>query len=185
MGDPVFPDLRDSSAPIPRSPSRGAGERFFSEDELETWVPFAALLELLPHELDQQLSRDESLTHFEYFVLSMLTNSPDRRLAMTPLAAMTNATLPRLSRVVTKLEERGFARRVSSETDARVTVVEITAQGRRKVLAATPGHVANVRRLILEALTEDQAVALRGITSAILARVDPEGRTAAARPRKV
>jgi len=165
--------------------TREISERFFTAEELETWVPLAALLELLPRELDLQLIRDDDLTHFDYFVLSMLTNSPEHRLAMTPLAAMTNATLPRLSRVVTKLDERGLTRRIPSQEDARVTVVEITPAGRRKVLAATPGHVANVRSLVLDALSPEQAVALRGIAAAILARVDPEGRTAAARPQKV
>lgn len=73
--------------------------RFYSDDELATWIPVAALLELLPRELDAQLLRDADLTHFDYFALSMLTNSPDHRLQMKELASMTNATMPRLSHV--------------------------------------------------------------------------------------
>ncbi|MBN9214548.1 MAG: MarR family transcriptional regulator [Microbacterium sp. SCN 70-200] len=153
--------------------------RFYTPDELATWVPFAALLELLPRELDGQLLRDEDLTHFDYFTLSMLTNAKEHRLRMTELASMTNATLPRLSHVVTRLEKRGFVRREPCADDARATNAVITAEGRKKVLHATTGHVANVRRIFLDALTAEQARELRTITRAVLERVDPEGKMAA------
>ena len=156
--------------------------RFYTADELATWVPFAALLELLPRELDGQLLRDENLTHFDYFALSMLSNAADRTLRMSDLASMTNATLPRLSHVVSRLEAKGFVRREPHPGDARATDVVLTAAGRRKVLHATAGHVENVRRLFLDALSGDQAAQLREITSAVLRRLDPDGRMAASRP---
>ena len=157
--------------------------RFYTPDELDTWIPFAALLELLPHALDAQLLRDADLTHFDYFALSMLTNATGHRLQMKQLASMTNATMPRLSHVVSRLEKRGFVAREPNASDARGVDVVITADGRRVVLQATPGHVQHVRELVLDALDAEQAAHLREITAAILARVDPEGRMAASRPR--
>jgi DNA-binding MarR family transcriptional regulator len=150
--------------------------RTFTADERRTWVPFAALLELLPRQLDAQLLRDESLTHFDYFTLSMLSAAEGHALRMTELASLTNATLPRLSRVVTKLEERGFVRREPCPEDRRATNAVITQDGRRKLLRATPGHVANVREHVLDALDAEQQAQLRGIVAAVLARLDPEGR---------
>lgn len=38
----------------------------------------AAVLELLPGVLDGQLRRDADLTHFEYFLLAMLSEAPGR-----------------------------------------------------------------------------------------------------------
>jgi hypothetical protein len=35
-----------------------------------------AVLELLPGVLDSQLRRDAALTHFEYYVLAMLSEAP-------------------------------------------------------------------------------------------------------------
>lgn len=157
--------------------------RFYTPDELDTWIPFAALLELLPHALDAQLLRDADLTHFDYFALSMLTNATGHRLQMKQLASMTNATMPRLSHVVSRLEKRGFVAREPNASDARGVDVVITADGRRVVLQATPGHVQHVRELVLDALDAEQSAHLREITAAILARVDPEGRMAASRPR--
>jgi hypothetical protein len=47
------------------------------------------VLELLPAVLDSQLRSQSGLTHFEYFVLAMLSEAPDRTLRMTALAHLT------------------------------------------------------------------------------------------------
>ena len=134
-------------------------------------------------ELDAQLLRDADLTHFDYFTLSMLTNASDHRVQMKELASMTNATMPRLSHVVSRLEKRGLVAREPHAADGRGVDVVITAEGRRVVLQATPGHVRAVRSLVLDALSDEQASQLQGITAAVLRRLDPEGRMAASRPR--
>ena len=48
-----------------------------------------------------------------------------------------------------------------------------TSAGRRKVIAATPGHVANVRSFVLDALSPTQQALLREIAEIILDRLDP------------
>ena len=79
---------------------------WLTREQQADWIRFAAVLELLPAALDAQLNRDAQLTHFDYFVLAMLSETPGRTLRMTALAARTNATLARLSRVVSRLERR-------------------------------------------------------------------------------
>lgn len=157
--------------------------RSFTAEERDTWTPLAALLELMPRQLDAQLLRDEGITHFDYFTLSVLALDPAHRMRMSELASQTNATLPRLSHAVTRLEKRGLVRRVRATDDARATDVEITAEGRRTVIGATPGHVDTVRHMILDALTPEQRAQLRDITAAVLARLDPDGRMAITRRR--
>ena len=103
--------------------------RSFTAEERATWVPLVAVLELLPKQLDTQLKRDEQLSHFDYFVLSLLALSDGRTLRMSTLAIESNATLPRLSHVVSRLEERGFVRRLPAPEDARATDVELTSAG--------------------------------------------------------
>lgn len=149
--------------------------RWLDDDEIATWVRLAALVELLPGALDGQLRRDSGLTHFEYFTLAMLSESPDRSMRMTALAASTNATLPRLSHVVSRLEKRGLVQRVPCAQDRRATDVHLTDAGWDAVVAAAPGHVANVRAHVLDALTPEQVVQLGEITAAILERLDPHG----------
>ena len=86
-------------------------QEWLEPHEHAAWVRLVAVLELLPALLDQQLRRDSGLTHFDYVVVSQLSEAPDRTLRMTALAQRTNATLPRLSHVVRRLEERGLVER--------------------------------------------------------------------------
>ena len=153
--------------------------RWLDEDELQAWVRLAAVLELLPGVLDSQLRRDADLTHFEYFVLAMLSEAPERTLRMTALAARTNATLPRLSHVIRRLEERGLVERFPCPEDGRATNARLTAAGWEKVVATAPGHVQTVRSHVIDTLTREQVHQLSEIAGAILGAVDPTGLVAA------
>lgn len=150
---------------------------WLSETELTAWLRFAAVLELLPSALDAQLARDSQLTHYDYFTMAMLSEAEDRTLRMTALAVRTNATLPRLSRVISRLEQGGFVQRAPCEQDRRATNVTLTPAGWEKVQHAAPGHVQTVRELVIDALSPAQVDQLSAISSQLLARLDPEGRT--------
>ena len=115
--------------------------RWLDEDERGAWVRLVAVVELLPGVLDSQLRRDAGLTHFEYFVLAMLSEAPERTLRMTALAQRTNATLPRLSHVVRRLEERGLVERFPCPEDGRATNARSPTPGGTRSSAAAPGHV--------------------------------------------
>jgi DNA-binding MarR family transcriptional regulator len=93
---------------------------------------------------------------------------------MTALALRTNATLPRLSHVVRRLEERGLVERFPCPQDGRATNARLTASGWDAVVAAAPGHVDAVRRHVFDALTATQVTQLREICDALLPTLDPE-----------
>ena len=137
------------------------------------WVRFAAVLELLPRFLDSQLEREENLSHFDYYSLAMLSEAPHRTLRMTALAAMTNATLPRLSRVMNRLEDASYVRREPCPGDRRATNVVLTDAGWEKVVRAAPGHVRTVRELVIDALEPEQVAQLSAISAQLLAVLDP------------
>src|SRR3954452_13290038 len=118
--------------------------RWLSAEERAAWTRLVAVLELLPSALDAQLRRDAGLTHFDYFVLAMLSEADDHTLRMTTLAQRTNATLPRLSHVVRRLEERGLVVRFPCPEDRRATNARLTDAGLDHLEAAAPGHVAAV-----------------------------------------
>jgi DNA-binding MarR family transcriptional regulator len=149
--------------------------RWLTKDELATWMRLVAVLELLPNVLDSQLRRDVGLTNFDYYVLAMLSEADDRTLRMTALAAQTNAALPRLSHVVRRLEERGLVERVPCPEDRRATNARLTDVGMEKMEMAAPGHVANVREHVIDALSAEQVEQLGEIADALLRRLDPTG----------
>ncbi|MCU1639319.1 MAG: MarR family transcriptional regulator [Microbacteriaceae bacterium] len=144
--------------------------------ESEAWLGLVSVLELLPVALDSQLQRDSKLTHFEFTVLSLLRFAPDNTFQMKELAAQTNATLPRLSHVVSRLERRQLVERMPCPTDKRATNVHLTDAGRREVIRAIPAHIANVRSLVLDQLTRDELVNLTRIMNKVGGGLDPTGR---------
>lgn len=144
--------------------------------QLASWVRLVAVMELLPAALDSQLRRDSGLTLFEYQVLAMLSEAPDRTLRMTRLAAETNATLPRLSHVVRRLEDRGLVARAACTEDRRATNASLTDAGLAEVERAAPGHVEAARSLVVDALTDEQLTRLGETMDSILLRLDPDGR---------
>jgi DNA-binding MarR family transcriptional regulator len=143
--------------------------------ETSAWIRLAAVVELLPGVLDSQLRRDAGLTHFEYVVLAMLSEAPGHVLRMSALAAQTSSTLPRLSHVVARLEKRGLLVRSPCPEDGRANNVRLTDAGVDKLRAAIPGHVANVRRHVLDTLSREQLAQVTDIADAILAKIDPDG----------
>jgi DNA-binding MarR family transcriptional regulator len=150
--------------------------QWLDADERAAWLRLAAVVELLPGALDTQLRRDSGLTHFEYFVLAMLSEAPGRSLRMTALAHRTNGTLPRLSHVIARLEARGLVERFPCPEDRRATNARLTPAGWDTVVAAAPGHVGAVRHHVLDALSRTQLEQLTAIGDALLTRLDPEDR---------
>ncbi len=160
--------------------------RWLDDAQHAAWVKLVAVVELLPGVLDTQLRRDAGLTHFEYFVLAMLSEAPERTLRMTSLAQRTNATLPRLSHVVRRLEDRGLVRRFPCPDDGRATNAQLTDHGWAAVVAAAPGHVATVRSHVIDALSPTQVGQLDVLLSSLLQQLDPDGHMSApssVRPR--
>ena len=153
--------------------------RWLNTEESAAWVRLIALAELLPGALDAQLLRDAGLTHFEYVALMSQADAPNRTMRMTELASRTNATLPRLSHVARRLEERGLIERFPCPEDRRATNATITQAGLELLASAAPGHVDTVRANVLDALSPEQLEQLYQIAGAVLTRLDPDERLTA------
>ena len=83
--------------------------RWLNADERRAWLAQLSINTLLPAALDTQLHAAGKLSLFDYNVLAMLSEAEGRYLPMSELAARTSASLSRLSHVVTKLQNRGWA----------------------------------------------------------------------------
>jgi len=143
--------------------------KWLTDEQQAAWRPFIALLLRLPAALDAQLQRDAGITNFDYLVLSGLSESPNRTLRMSELAAIANSSLSRLSHVVSRLEAKGWVRREPCPGDGRFINAVLTDEGWQKVLATAPGHVTAVRELLLAPLTEEEFKQLGAISAKVLA----------------
>jgi DNA-binding MarR family transcriptional regulator len=146
--------------------------RWLTAEELASWLSVVRLMTWLPWSIDQQLQRDSKLGMVEYQVLAMLSESPDRTMRMSSLAEVTNASLSRLSRVVTRLESRGLVRREPEPTDGRFTNAILTEDGFQILAEAAPGHLALVRSLVIDVLSPEQLRRLGRDADRIMARID-------------
>jgi DNA-binding MarR family transcriptional regulator len=141
---------------------------WLTDEQQAAWRPFIALLLRLPAALDAQLQRDAGITNFDYLVLSGLSESPNRTLRMSELAAIANSSLSRLSHVVSRLEAKGWVRREPCPGDGRFINAVLTDDGWQKVLATAPGHVTAVRELLLAPLTAEEFKQLGAISAKVL-----------------
>jgi DNA-binding MarR family transcriptional regulator len=149
--------------------------QWLTEDELASWFPLAGVMLKLNPALDSQLQRDSDMTHFDYLCLAMLSEEETWTSTMSALAGRTNASLSRLSHVITKLEKRGWVCRSRSEVSRRVTMVRMTEEGYAKLVAAAPGHVETVRSLVYEGLTPEDVADLHRLMAHILERIETSG----------
>ena len=147
--------------------------RWLDADERATWLTLSRMIVKLPSALDAQLERDADLNYFEYLVMAMLSEQETRALRMSQLAALSNASLSRLSHVAKRLESRGFLQREPDPDDGRFTRAVLSDAGLDKVVQSARGHVTAVRELVFDALTPLEQRQLRESIGAILTRVDP------------
>ena len=148
--------------------------RWLDAEERQAWLALASALNRLPAALDAQLRRDAGISHFEYQVLALLSEAPDRTLRMSALASLAEGSLPRLSQVVARMEQPGWVRRTPDPADGRYTLAILTDEGLAKVTEAAPGHVQEVRRLVFDPLTKTQSRQLREISRRIMRAIDPD-----------
>jgi DNA-binding MarR family transcriptional regulator len=148
--------------------------RWLDAEERQAWIALASTLIRLPAALDAQLRRDAGISHFEYQVLALLSGAPGCTLRMSALATQAEGSLPRLSQVVARLEQRGWVRRTPDPADGRYTLANLTDQGQAKLTEAAPGHVQEVRRLVFDPLTKTQSRQLREIGRRITRAIDPD-----------
>jgi DNA-binding MarR family transcriptional regulator len=141
-------------------------------EELHSWLSVVRLITWLPWSIDQQLQRDSKLGMVDYQVMAILSESPERTMRLSSLAEVTNASLSRLSRVVTRLEKRGLVRREPDATDGRFTNAILTDEGLQTLAEAAPGHLAHVRSLVIDVLSPEQLRRLGRDADRITARID-------------
>ncbi|MEU2202327.1 MarR family transcriptional regulator [Isoptericola sp. NPDC019482] len=146
---------------------------WLTDDQQRSWSSVAALLMTLPATLDAQLRADADLNLFEYHVLVALGDAPARTLSMSDLAALSRGSLSRLSHAVGRLERSGLVERTPCSVGRRRMEARLTDAGWDKLVASAPGHVAEVRRLVVDALDDDQLAAFGAAADVVVRTIDP------------
>ncbi|HEY5651775.1 MAG TPA: MarR family winged helix-turn-helix transcriptional regulator [Acidimicrobiia bacterium] len=150
----------------------GSAVRWLDADEQATWRAFNTVSRLIEGALDRQLTRDSGMSHAHYATLVALAEAEDGIARMGDLAEFLQYSPSRMSHAVRRMERNGWVVRRRCQTDGRGQEAVLTAKGRRALEAAAPGHVAEVRRMIIDRLTSEQQWQLRAIARSLLDAID-------------
>ncbi|TMR89760.1 MarR family winged helix-turn-helix transcriptional regulator [Nonomuraea basaltis] len=152
-----------------------AEPRWLDDAEFRAWIGYRRMRLLLDAEVGRDLLADSGLSMPDYDVLSALTSSEGHRRRLTELADRMLWSKSRLSRHISRMEERGLVAREECENDARGAVVVLTQDGLRTIQEAAPLHVESVRRHFIDLLSPEQLDALGAIAESVLAHLVPYG----------
>lgn len=108
----------------------GSAARAERPDARVAWHNLLQVSTRVIREFDRRLDREHRISAREFDVLINLDNAPDRRLRMTELANVAMLSSGGLTRLVGRLEERGFVRRDQDTVDARAFYAKLTGTGR-------------------------------------------------------
>jgi len=169
------PTTRPTEQPATEAATEPATEpRWLDDAEMRAWLAYRRMHLLLNAEINRDLARQAGLSEPDYDVLSNLTASGDRR-RLSELAAHMQWSKSRLSHHITRMEQRGLVRREEVDDDARGSFVVLTPHGRRTIEQAAPGHVASVRRHLIDRLTAEQIRVLGDIGETVLGPLEAGG----------
>ncbi len=156
--------------------------RWLDEQENRAWRGYRRMRRLLDLELARELMQDAGLSEPDYDVLSDLSETPEQRLRLSELADRMLWSRSRLSHHISRMQQRGLVTREECATDGRGSVVVLTPAGRRAIEAAAPGHVAAVRRHLIDRLTPAEVAALGTLSQRVIDHLTgrPTGRPEAA-----
>jgi DNA-binding MarR family transcriptional regulator len=142
--------------------------RWLTASEQRAWRAYLEATTLLFDALDRQLQRDSGIPHAYYEILVRLSETDGRAMRMSELAEATRSSRSRLSHAVARLEERGWLERTDCETDKRGQVAVLTDDGFAALEVAAPGHVAAVRKHLIDQLSPEQVTQLEQIGSIVV-----------------
>src|SRR5215469_12272588 len=141
---------------------------WLNADEQRAWRTYVRMSSLLPAQLNRQLQQDSGLTLPEYEVLVQLSEAAGGRLRPFQICEALTWEQSRLSHQLTRMQHRGLVDREECEADGRGAFVVLTPAGAEAIAAAAPGHVAAVRSLIFDRLTDAQRAAFEEACTAVV-----------------
>ena len=148
--------------------------RWLSAQEERVWRRWLTLNARLSATLHKELQDDSGLSMPDFEVLVHLTDSPQGRIRVTDLAKALQWERSRVSHHVTRMERRRLVQRVECAEDGRGAFIVITPRGRAAIEQAAPGHVNAVRRLVFDALSDEEVNAFATIIEKALTQLDNE-----------
>ena len=151
------------------------GDGWLDEREARAWRGLQLMHLHLDGALARQLGDSSELSLQDYGILVALTSQPCDRMRAYELARFIAWDKTRLSHHLKRMIARGLIAKEACPTDRRGFDIVVTADGRRAIEAAAPGHVEAVRRLFLDHVSLDELEVLASVSERVTAALGCAG----------
>ncbi|MFJ6491459.1 MarR family winged helix-turn-helix transcriptional regulator [Streptomyces californicus] len=150
-----------------------ATPRWLDPEQQAAWDSFIRMQEKLIGRLARRVQADSRMSPSDYIVLAKLTEAGGRMRFMD-LTKLVEWEKSRMSHQVARMAKRGLVRKEDCPDDGRGAFVVATPAGREAIEEAAPVHVEHVRRLFVEALTQEELDTLAWISDRVLAHLETQ-----------
>jgi DNA-binding MarR family transcriptional regulator len=147
---------------------------WLSDEQQRIWRNWLRLNRELQATLAREIAASSDLSMADFGVLVQLTDVPDGRARISELADNLGWERSRVSHQLKRMQSRGLVERFECEEDGRGSFVGVTDAGRRAIADAAPGHVASVRRLVVDHLTTEEYADFGRLVDRLLEAVDAD-----------
>jgi DNA-binding MarR family transcriptional regulator len=147
--------------------------QWLNSSEMKAWRKYIVTTRHLLEALDSDL-HDHDLSLYDYEILALLSDAPERRMRMSELADIALLSRSRLSHRMKVMETAGWVKRESCPEDKRGYFAVMTAKGWKAIVAAAPDHVESVRHRFIDHLTKADQEAIAAIFEKVGARFHEE-----------
>jgi DNA-binding MarR family transcriptional regulator len=151
-----------------------ATPRWLTPEQTAAWESFIRMQEKLIGRLSRRVQADSGMSAADYTVLVKLTESGEGRMRFMDLTKLVEWEKSRMSHQVARMMKRGLVSKEDCPDDGRGAFIVATPAGYEAIEEAAPLHVAHVRRLFIDALTEEELATLARISDRLLAHMEKQ-----------
>ncbi|MFI5385954.1 MAG: MarR family winged helix-turn-helix transcriptional regulator [Fimbriimonadales bacterium] len=128
-----------------------------SKQGLEAWKGLLLAHATLVEQIDFEMAQANLLPLDWYDALLALEDAPNRRLKMSDLADQVLLSKSGLTRLVDRLEAKGYICRVNCRADRRVSYAVLTPEGLKAREASWPTYRAAIQEHFASQLSDEEA----------------------------
>ncbi|ARF74332.1 MarR family transcriptional regulator [Streptomyces griseus] len=150
-----------------------ASPRWLTPEQQAAWNSFIRMQEKLIGRLSRRVQTDSRMSASDYLVLAKLTEAGGRMRFME-LTKLLEWEKSRMSHQVGRMAKRGLVAKEDCPEDGRGAFVVATPAGREAIEDAAPVHVDHVRRLFIDALTQEELDTLARLSDRVLAHMEDQ-----------
>jgi DNA-binding MarR family transcriptional regulator len=150
-----------------------APPHWLTPEQQAAWDGFIRMQEKLIGRLSRQVQADSRMSPSDYILLAKLTEAGGRMRFMD-LTKLVEWEKSRMSHQVGRMAKRGLVTKEDCPDDGRGAFIVATPAGRKAIEDAAPLHVEHVRRLFIDALTQEELDSLSRIANRVLTHMEKQ-----------